>query len=195
MSGLEKITDSIISEAKASASDIIKEAQAKADAVIDAAEKNANTLVEQGKEEDEKQYKLYIQSSKSAGELLKKQKMLETKRMLIDKVISVAKGKLSSLKGDEYFNTLYKLSEKYSHKDEDGLILVNERDYKVLPKDFEKKMSTKGNLRLGEKRADIADGFILVYGGIEENCSFDAIIDAKRDRIADSISATLFVGR
>lgn len=195
MSGLEKITDSIINEAKAAAADIIKEAQSKADAVIDTANKNAAALIEEGKAEDEKQYKLYIQSAKSTGELLKKQKMLETKRMLIDRVIETAKEKLSKLSGDEYFETLYKLSKKYSHKNENGTILVNERDYAALPADFAKKMSVNGSLTLSDTKADIADGFILVYGGIEENCSFDAIIDAQKDSIADKISATLFAGR
>ena len=35
-------------------------------------------------------------------------------------------------------------------------------------------------------------GFILCYGGIEENCSFDAIFDSAREHLQDAVQRILF---
>ncbi len=49
-----------------------------------------------------------------------------------------------------------------------------------------------GSLELDSEPADISDGFILKYGDIEENCTFDAIFDAKRDELRDLVNKNLF---
>ena len=43
----------------------------------------------------------------------------------------------------------------------------------------------------GEAR-NIDGGFILVYGGIEENCSIDAMFAEKRDELLDQVRKILF---
>ena len=45
----------------------------------------------------------------------------------------------------------------------------------------------------GAGRDNIDNGFILTYGGIEENCTIRAMFDAKRDELADSVYRMLFV--
>ena len=35
-------------------------------------------------------------------------------------------------------------------------------------------------------------GFILIYGGIEENCTIKALFDAKRDELSDKVNRQLF---
>ena len=35
-------------------------------------------------------------------------------------------------------------------------------------------------------------GFILIYGGIEENCSIDAMFAEKRDELLDQVRKILF---
>ena len=39
---------------------------------------------------------------------------------------------------------------------------------------------------------DIDAGFVLTYGGIEENCSFDAIFDSARETLQDKAQELLF---
>ena len=43
----------------------------------------------------------------------------------------------------------------------------------------------------GETR-NIDGGFILIYGGIEENCSIDAMFAEKRDELLDQVRKILF---
>ena len=57
---------------------------------------------------------------------------------------------------------------------------------------FEKKINEAaeakgGQLSICRKSAKIDNGFILVYGDIEENCSLKAIFDAKHDELTDLV--------
>ena len=45
----------------------------------------------------------------------------------------------------------------------------------------------------GAGRDNIDNGFILAYGGVEENCTIRAMFDAKRDELADIVHRMLFV--
>ena len=38
----------------------------------------------------------------------------------------------------------------------------------------------------------IIDSFVLIYGGIEENCTFPALFDAKREQLQDLVHRLLF---
>ena len=38
----------------------------------------------------------------------------------------------------------------------------------------------------------IDGGFVLIYGGMEENCSFSALFDANREDFLDAAKAVLF---
>jgi V/A-type H+-transporting ATPase subunit E len=48
------------------------------------------------------------------------------------------------------------------------------------------------SLTLSEKTAAIDGGFLLIYGEIEENCSFDALFSASRENMQDQVNAFLF---
>ena len=49
-----------------------------------------------------------------------------------------------------------------------------------------------GKLTISGEGRNIENGFVLAYGGIEENCTLKAIFDAKRDEFADKIHHILF---
>ena len=42
------------------------------------------------------------------------------------------------------------------------------------------------------KAADIADGFVLQYSGIDENCTFDALFAEKQELLRDKIREILW---
>ena len=82
-------------------------------------------------------------------------------------------------------------------QDKDGKICFSKKDLDRIPSDFEAKASDiakekGGSLTVDKEPADIADGFILKYGDIEENCTFDAIFEAKRDELRDLVNKNLF---
>ena len=56
----------------------------------------------------------------------------------------------------------------------------------------EKNDAAKGKIALSDKAAAIDAGFILQYGGIEENCSFDAIFASEAENLSDRAGRLLF---
>lgn len=66
-----------------------------------------------------------------------------------------------------------------------------------MPKGFEQEIQKAaaekgGVLELSREARDIDGGFILVYGGIEENCTIKALFDAQRDELSDKVHGLLF---
>ena len=52
--------------------------------------------------------------------------------------------------------------------------------------------SKGGNLKVSEKPEKMDGGFLLVYGGIEENCTIRAVFDSKREELSDQVNRLLF---
>ena len=87
--------------------------------------------------------------------------------------------------------------EKYAQPG-DGIISFNAKDLKRMPKGFEAEMEKAaqkkgGSLKLSAEAKDMDGGFILVYGGVEENCTIRAMFDAKRDYLSDKVHEVLFI--
>ena len=71
------------------------------------------------------------------------------------------------------------------------------KDLERLPAGYEKQISNiakahGGELTLSEIASDIDGGFVLVYGGIEENCSLSAMFHANKEEMADKLNSLLF---
>ena len=62
---------------------------------------------------------------------------------------------------------------------------------------FEKDVKTAakqagGKLSISTESRKIGPGFILSYGGIEENCTIDALLEEKKDDLTDTVREILF---
>ena len=65
-------------------------------------------------------------------------------------------------------------------------------------RDFEQKIKAAaeakgGKLVLKKEPKAIPDGFVLVYGGVEENCTLKALFDVKKDQLQDKVNEILFL--
>ena len=68
--------------------------------------------------------------------------------------------------------------------------------YEVHPF-FDKKIAAAaqkkgGVLALSSQTCEIDGGFLLVYGGIEENCSFAAMFAAEKESLQDKVHTLMF---
>ena len=96
-----------------------------------------------------------------------------------------------------YFAMLEKVLEKYVLPEE-GTICFTEKDRKRMPQGYMEKVyetakKKGGSLELTETVPDGMDGgFILTYGGIEENCTIKALFDARREELSDKVNRQLF---
>ena len=86
---------------------------------------------------------------------------------------------------------------KKSALPKEGQIHFSRKDLLRLPAGFEAALNdalkeTGGILHISDIPKDLDGGFILSYGGIEENCSFDALFDSERDALKDLVYPILF---
>ncbi len=130
-------------------------------------------------------------SAKSRAELEIRNALLKRRRSEIDITLKKILEYLLNLGDKDYFEIIYKLASKLSGKS--GEILLNEKDIKRLPKDFENRLSQCGvKASVSSVPADISGGFILRCGDIEENMDFSALINEKSGELEDLISRELF---
>ena len=100
-------------------------------------------------------------------------------------------------KPDEaYFAWMEQLLSRFV-TDRAGEIYVSKRDLERMPDDFPAKIEKTaqekgGSLVLKKEPREIDGGFVLVYGGVEENCSAGALFASQRDELADKVHAMLF---
>lgn len=196
MTGLDKMKSQILDEAKAAADGKIAEAKAQAEELIRSANEEAARLAEGISRKSENDVANYNERLASAIDLQKRTKILAAKQDVIASVLGKAHEKIDSMEAGEYFSMLLKMVEKYALP-QDGEICFSAADLGRLPEGFEAEADKiargkGGSLKLSGESKNIKNGFILVYGGIEENCTIDAMFDARRDELSDIVQRLLF---
>ncbi len=196
MTGLEKMKSQILDEAKETAQTKISEAQAQADHILaDAraeAEKSRDSISRKS-DEDIAAHKERVESSE---DLQRRTKLLEAKQQMISDVLDKAYESLQNMEPEAYFSMLEKLVEKYALP-EAGELVLSPADAARMPAGFETRVAEiargkGGSLTVAKETRKIDNGFVLVYGGIEENCTLEAIFDAERDDLSDIAQKILF---
>lgn len=196
MTGLEKITDQIQEEAKASAAGRLEAAQKEADAILAEAKDACAAMEAEAAQKNAAMKVNYEGRVKSSAEQQRRTALLRAKQEIIAEVIEEAYVTLKKKDVQSYFLTMEKILKTYALA-EAGEIYFSAEDLARMPGDFEKKITAAakekgGSLVLKKEPKAIADGFVLVYGGVEENCTLKALFDAKRDELQDKVNAILF---
>lgn len=193
MTGLEKILAQIGNDAKSSADEMIKDAQAKADKIIEDANaeaaKQAQRLLKQGEGKSAD----IRQRAASSAHFEKRNKLLAFKQSYIDKCIADVRASLESAPDTEYFENLLSLVSLYAKK-ENGVMYLNERDLARMPAGFAAKVTAAAghSITVSDTPRPIDNGFLLIYEGIDINCSFRAIFEDKEDTLRDIAGQILF---
>ncbi len=198
MSGLEKLKARILDEAGQQAQKILDDAALKAEELIknsvSDAEKEAKELQDKA-EQDSLSYK---KRSESSAKMQKKQALLKARQEIIDDILDAAYKKIITSDDEEYLEILERLLEKHLLPRK-GSICFSAASLKRMTDDFKNTIfditeKRGASLTIVESDADeLCDGgFILLYGGIEENCTIRAIFSSKRDELADIANRMLF---
>lgn len=196
MAGLDKIIGQIEEESKGAAARTLEAARAEAEKILEMARKEAEEECCRIERRSDQAVANILERGRSAAELKKRGSLLAEKQRLIGETIAMVKEELKSLDGEAYFEMLLKLAVKSAQPGE-GELLFSAKDLARLPEGFEEQVNAalkdKGAvLRVSADSRDIDAGFVLTYGGIEENCSFDAIFDSARETLQDKAQELLF---
>lgn len=198
MAGLDKIISQIMEESQVQAEEILKNARAQADALMEDARAEADKTAAELQREGDAAAAACEARAQSSGELKRRTALLQAKQELITALLEKAYGKLCALKDEEYFAFLERAAEKYALPRK-GRLVLSAGDLKRMPEGFRERVAKLaeakgGSLIVDEKPGDIENGFVMVYGSIEENCTLRALFDASRDRLQDAVNRLLFAG-
>lgn len=194
MTGLEKILSTIEQDSNDRCREITEQAQKQAQEIIDAASAKAQKDIENAKASVDKKVAEHDGAIEASVSMTKNRIILEGKLDIISSTLERALEVIKALPKKEYFEILKGLILKNVRKGE-GVLRLSKEDTEKLPSNFIDSINNalkRGyKISLGES-ADIDSGFILVYGDIDINCSFDAVASAKREELRDTLNEMLF---
>ena len=196
MTGLEKITSEIKAEAEKSVAATIDKANAEASSILAGAEKEAAEAIEKVNHDVSVRLSASKSTAESAAALRKRRLILEEKQKLIGEVIEEAKNLIYALPDNVYFEKILKLADKNVSPAE-GTIIFNAKDLSRLPADFETKLNAiaiakGGKLTISKETRPIDGGFVLLYEGIDQNCSITSLFETEIEAVQDKIQKLLF---
>ncbi len=195
MTGLDKITQKIAEESRVKVDSILAEAnraaaQILADGRTEADEKAGKIIADANAEANR-----ITSAAKAKAESITRTKYLEVKNAVVNDVIAAAFEAVENMDDEAYFALLHKLCVKNIEKGECELYL-NARDLKRLPADFEDGINSAvyetGAVHVAKQPKPIENGFVLVYGDMEVNCTLRAVFDASMDSLKDLLGPMLF---
>ena len=188
MSGLDKIIARLESDCGAPCEQIGLEAAADAAGMLETAARESRAETDRVVAEAGKQAELIAKKAESAAASAARRMMLEAKVALIDETVAASVKKLRSLDAPSYFGVLEALVKKYRTGDS-GTLYLSAADLARKPQGF---VAAFPEIAVAEQAAPIADGFILKYGDIEINCTFDALRSASLDDLKTVAAEQLF---
>lgn len=189
MTGLDKIINRINEDSKNSVESIENSARLEAEKIISEAETEAENKASAILDAARVSAHLISERAASSADIEVNRRVLAKKQEVISGVIESAREKLKNLDDDKYFEIIEDLLEKHKTGD-GGKLILSAKDKARLPKGFDLK-----GLSLSETDGEFDGGFVLVYGNIEINCTFDALFEGAYDELSDTVNKIMFGSR
>ncbi len=198
MKGTEKIIAHIRADGDAEAKKIIdaasKQAEEKRAESFKAALSEYEKLMQAGNAECED----ILSGSRRIAEMEAKKSVLSVKQEMISAAFDAAREEIVNMPRDKYTQFLARMAAEAAVSGMEEIVL-NARDKaevgKAVCKAANELLSAKGTpgkLTVSEETADISGGVIVRFGGIETNCSIDALIRQRRNGLSTEVAAALF---
>lgn len=196
MAGLDKIISQIREESQEAAGKIIGEARKEAEKIKSQAKQEADDACAKILQKTEQAVQDTLSRGRSAADLKLRQGLLACKQRLIGQVLTEARSTLEQMPDEEYARNLIRLIRRTDLPAE-GTLHFSGRDLNRLPSGFEKQLNDAVKerncvLHISDQPGEIDGGFVLSYGGIEENCSFDSLFDSYHEVLQDTVQKILF---
>lgn len=198
MNGIDRITDRIEADAREQAKAIIAEAEAKCAEIRKENEKKAQEryleLIRNGTKDCESG----LERRKSAAEMDAKKSVLALKQDCVAEAFDMAKRRLADMPEDSYVGFLASLAASAA-ADGSGEIVLSARDRercgKAVLERANAALAAKGltpALTLAADSREISGGLILRQGGVEVNCTIEALVEALKGPMTADVARTLF---
>lgn len=195
MTGLEKIIERINQKSEEQVQQTLDSARRKVDEILHEAENTVRKLERTKAEESANLLQEELKKAESAAAQKNKRRILSARVQVIEEVLAQAYDALDSMDEEHYFSVLADLAVSNAMPG-DGVIRFSAEDLARLPSDFIDKVnaaiSKESRISTDKAAAPIKNGFILAYGDVEINCSFDALMQSKREELKVIAANILF---
>lgn len=196
MSGLDKIISRIKEQADGQAAEITAQARKEADEILAAASREVEQMKEEAAAKSSRAVENYRSRAQSAADMQKRTAVLRAKQEIVQSMLEKAYEKVCSENDEAYFRRIETMIGQYAQPGK-GEIFFSKKDIGRLPLNYKVRVEAAAakagsTLTVREEGAEIENGFLLVYGGIEENCTIRAMFDTKKDELTDIIQKTLY---
>ena len=219
MNGLEKITNRILEDAKASADKIISDANEKAAEIYAAAEKKKQDITNDIFDSAMREGETIINTAKSTLDRNCKAIVMSMKTSMVDKAFEEAKNEILALDSEKYAQLMTQLlcrvlSARIDEEKESMRLYgedISPEAYEVIMNKKDRdgqgvyivagvRRATVGKITgtvldkvtLSNEVANISGGFILRMGRMEINASLEAIIADFKEQLTPEIMELLF---
>lgn len=195
----EQVVEKILSQAQAEADAIVKEAQDKAAAQKAELDTELAEFDTKTKELAKDAAEDKLQRMLAGARMSNAKEMLAARVEILNDVFAQAKNAVNQLPDEAYLNLMTALVKKAVETGDEEVIVG--KSEKRIDAEFIKKANRelgagfKGNLRLADRKADIAGGFILSRGKVQINASTDVLIDRLRETMEIELSNQLFAAQ
>lgn len=184
MNGLEQIMAKIDNDTDVEIERLSADKKADAEKTVSQITADAEIIAKKIIADAKKSAAQITENAKSGCESYIKKEKLAAKTDVIGECMEYAQKRIDETDTERYFKMIETLIARYAHQ-ESGVLLMNSRDKERMPQGFMGNLNAE--LVLSEENADIESGCIIRYGGIEENCTFEALVEEKRDEIRDKL--------
>lgn len=195
MSGIDNILAKLSEDCAGECKAVIDDAEKQADSVINRAKEQARLQSEKIASNAASQADEIMRLAESSVRMKQKQYALSQRVEVLNSVLRDALNELCDMSGDEYYSVMEKFAVKNALKG-DGLLVMNDSDAKDAPPDFIEKINSAikdfGSLTMKPDADFKAKGIVLVYGDVEINLTFEAILSADEDIYKDTARKILF---
>ena len=198
MTGTEKIKAKILEDAKNKAFEIEEQARQEALSITDQALKEAEMkkaeILKKAEAEGQEAYRRLI----SVASLEARKEILKAKQDMVDEAFIKAIEKITGLPDAEYQEMLEEMIAGAA-SDGTGEILLSGRDRKRVDSNFAdninrrlKTVGKNGTVSLSDEIIQPEGGFVLRYGDMEINGTFEIVFDMLRPQIENDVVKILF---
>ena len=194
MTGLDAILEQIGKEADAQAKDLLDTAKAEAETTLEEARQEAQRQAQEILEQAKAKATSVEERAQSTAQLERRDRLLRCKQQLIREALEAACEDLENAPAEEYFTILLELAQRAAQPGE-GTLYLRAQDLDRLPENFQQELdrvTPQGKITVSSTPRKIPGGFVLVYGPIEMDCTFQALFQAAYEGLRDAAGAILF---
>ncbi len=199
MEGLDSMIARILEEAREQAREQIRQGQAQAEEITRSFQQQEREQAAAIRQSSQREAAQLLEKARLAAERERRSVLLQVRQAeILDSLRRVYHG-LCQMASEPYFKFLHNLLGQVLRPGQAGEIWFGAYDLQRMPAGFPhqiKKLAAqkKGKLTISQQPAEIEGGFLLVYGGVTENCSLQMLMESCRDDQKQRLAFLLFEG-